>query len=230
MPVVETGQDQGDDAALIEEQAKIDQARSDLYDEAAGEQPTPPEENLILGKSQSQADLVDAYKNLQRENERLRSDDDGDDDEDDGPEGYDRDDEDDDDDDDDNQLTAEDASRIRSSIFNQAGGQERYQALMGWASQNMDEARTQSFNDALESGNEGSILSQLKGIQYDHMMATGYEPKLTGGRAPSNEIRGYASEAQVIKAMQDPRYGSDPAYVKEVEQRIAVSDVFNKRS
>ena len=231
MPTIEAGQDPIDESpAAVEEQAKIDQARSDLYDEAAGKQPGAPEENLILGKYQSQADLIDAYKNLQRENERLRSDDDEDDDEDDGPEGYDRDDEDDDDDDDDdNQLTAEDASRIRSSIFDQVGGQERYQALMGWASQNMDAARTQSFNDALESGNEGSILSQLKGIQYDHMMATGYEPKLTGGRAPSNEIRGYASEAQVIRAMQDPRYGSDPAYVKEVEQRIAVSDVFNKR-
>ena len=225
MPVVETGQDQGDDAALIEEQGKIDQARSDLYDEAAGEQPTPPEENLILGKYQSQADLVDAYKNLQRENERLRAGDEA-------PEetgGYDSDQPEAEAEDDGNQLTAEDATRIRSSVFNQVGGQERYQALMGWASQNMDEARTQAFNDALSSGNEGSILSQLKGIQYDHMMATGYEPKLTGGRAPTNEVRGYASEAQVIKAMQDPRYGSDPAYVQEVEQRIAVSNVFNKR-
>ena len=221
MPVVETGQDQGDDAALVEEQGKIDQARADLYDEAAGEQPVPPEENLILGKYQSQADLVDAYKNLQRENERLRTG------EVEQPEeqGYDND----NDDDSGNQLTAEDAGRIRDNVFNQVGGQERYQALMGWAVNNVDEARTQAFNAALQSGNEGAILSQLKGIQYDHMMATGYEPKLTGGRAPSNEVQGYSSEAQVIRAMQDPRYQDDPAYIKEVEQRIAVSNVFNKR-
>ena len=70
---------------------------------------------------------------------------------------------------------------------------------------------------------------QVKGIQYDYMMATGYEPKLTGGRAPTNDVRGFASEAQVIAAMQDPRYGTDPAYIKEVEQRIAVSNVFNQR-
>ena len=221
MPVVETGQDQGDDAALVEEQAKIDQARSDLYDEAAGEQPGAPEDNLILGKYQSQADLVDAYKNLQRENERLRTGEveqpelDSPDREEEQEQG--------------NQLTAEDAGRIRDNVFGQVGGQERYQALMGWASQNIDEVRTQAFNDALQSGNEGAILSQLKGIQYDHMMATGYEPKLTGGRAPTNEVQGYSSEAQVIRAMQDPRYQDDPAYIKEVEQRIAVSNVFNKR-
>ncbi len=221
MPVVETGQDQGDDAALVEEQAKIDQARSDLYDEAAGNQPAAPEDNLILGKYQSQADLVDAYKNLQRENERLRTGEveqpevDSPDREEEQEQG--------------NQLTAEDAGRIRDNVFGQVGGQDRYQALMGWASQNIDEARTEAFNDALQSGNEGAILSQLKGIQYDHMMATGYEPKLTGGRAPTNEVQGYSSEAQVIRAMQDPRYQDDPAYIKEVEQRIAVSNVFNKR-
>ena len=221
MPVVETGQDQGDDAALVEEQGKIDQARADLYDEAAGEQPGAPEENLILGKYQSQADLVDAYKNLQRENERLRTG------EVEQPEdqSYDSDDE----DDSDSQLTAEDAGRIRDNVFSQVGGQERYQALMGWAVNNVDEMRTEAFNDALRSGNEGAILSQLKGIQYDHMLATGYEPKLTGGRAPSNQVQGYSSEAQVIRAMQDPRYQDDPAYIKEVEQRIAVSNVFNNR-
>ncbi len=221
MPVVETGQDQGDDAALVEEQAKIDQARSDLYDEAAGNQPAAPEDNLILGKYQSQADLVDAYKNLQRENERLRTG------EVEQPEidSPDREEE----QEQDNQLTAEDAGRIRDNVFGQVGGQDRYQALMGWAANNIDEARTQAFNDALQSGNEGAILSQLKGIQYDHMMATGYEPKLTGGRAPTNEVQGYSSEAQVIRAMQDPRYQDDPAYIKEVEQRIAVSNVFNKR-
>ena len=221
MPVVETGQDQGDDAALVEEQAKIDQARSDLYDEAAGEQPGAPEDNLILGKYQSQADLVDAYKNLQRENERLRTGEveqpelDSPDREEEQEQG--------------NQLTAEDAGRIRDNVFSQVGGQERYQALMGWAANNIDATRTQAFNDALQSGNEGAILSQLKGIQYDHMMATGYEPKLTGGRAPTNEVQGFSSEAQVIRAMQDPRYQDDPAYIKEVEQRIAVSNVFNKR-
>ena len=221
MPVVETGQDQGDDAALVEEQAKIDQARSDLYDEAAGEQPAAPEDNLILGKYQSQADLVDAYKNLQRENERLRTGEveqpevDSPDREEEQEQG--------------SQLTAEDAGRIRDNVFGQVGGQDRYQALMGWAANNIDGARTQAFNDALQSGNEGAILSQLKGIQYDHMMATGYEPKLTGGRAPTNEVQGYSSEAQVIRAMQDPRYQDDPAYIKEVEQRIAVSNVFNKR-
>ena len=219
MAVIETGQDDTVDQGAVEEQAKIDQARADLYDEAAGNEPGEPEESLILGKYKSQSDLVDAYKNLQRENERLRG---GEVEEaEEEPEAQQEEPE--------NRLTSEDATRIRGNMFDQVGGADKYQALMGWASQNLNESRAESFNEALNSGNEGAILAQLKGIQYDHMMATGYEPKLTGGRAPTQDVRGFASEAQVIAAMQDPRYGNDPAYVKEVEQRIAVSNVFNQR-
>lgn len=222
MPVIETGQDNTADQGAADEQAKIDQARADLYDEAAGNEPGEPEESLILGKYKSQSDLVDAYKNLQRENERLRGGESEPEADYEQPEAEES-------EEPENQLTDEDATRIRENMFSQAGGMDKYQALMGWASQNLDEGRAAAFNEALQSGNEGAILSQLKGIQYDHMMATGYEPKLTGGRAPTNDVRGFASEAQVIAAMQDPRYGNDPAYIKEVEQRIAASNVFNQR-
>ena len=227
MPVIETGQDNTADQGAIEDQAKFDAARAELYDEATGGQPPAQEEgeDLILGKYKSQEDLVDAYKNLQRENERLRN---GEPEEVEEPEsrgeptpsneppeqGG---------------ITAEEAERIRDNVFNQAGGKERFQALLGWASQNLDQPRIDAFNKTLDTGDQDLIMAQVKGIQYDYMMATGYEPKLTGGRAPTNDVRGFQSEAQVIAAMQDPRYGNDPAYIKEVEQRIAVSNVFNQR-
>ena len=221
MPIIETGQDNSVDQGAIDEQAKVDQARAELYDEAAGDQPSEEGEDLILGKYKSQDDLIDAYKNLQRENQRLRGDEQVEESEPEAstesePEAED-------------QLSEEDFVRIRDNIFKQAGGQEKFQRLLGWASQNLDDNRINSFNSALDSADEHTIISQLKGMQYDYMMATGYEPKLTGGRAPSNDVQGFASEAQVIAAMQDPRYQNDPAYIKEVEQRIAVSNVFNQR-
>ena len=224
MPVVETGQDNTPDQGAVEEQARIDQARADLYDEATGGQPPAQqeEESLILGKYKSQEDLVDAYKNLQRENERLRN---GEPVEAEAPEPTPEPEQ----QQQQNQLIPEEAARIRDNIFQQAGGQEKYQALLGWASQNLPQDRVDAFNNALNQANEEAIMAQLKGVQYDYMMATGYEPRLTGGRAPTNDVQGFASEAQVIAAMQDPRYGNDPAYIKEVEQRIAVSNVFNQR-
>ena len=69
-------------------------------------------------------------------------------------------------------------------------------------------------------------MQALKSIQYDHLMSNGYEPKLTGGSAPAMEVRGFQSEAQVVQAMNDPRYSgpnADPAYIREVEQKMAVN-------
>ena len=226
MPEVQMGMDSSPSevAAVAEESAKVEAARAELYDEATG----ASEGELILGKYQSVDDLANAYQSLQAEYSRLKGgavqqeeqpaaeveqeDDDDEDEEEPQP-----------------QITTERAQQIRERIMEQAGGDQQYQRIAGWASQNLPEERLTAFNNALNSGDEGAILNQLKGLQYDFMMSNGYEPKLSGGRSPSSEIKGFSSEAQVVEAMNDPRYSGsnpDPAYIREVERRIAVSNVF----
>ena len=224
MAEIQTGlDDASNQEGYAEEQAKIQAAKAELYDE---QQQTAQEENgLILGKYQTQEDLVEGYRNLQREVERMRR---GEAEEPEAPVSEDpREDE--DEDDDAPELSTEHYERIKGRMFEQVGGEEKYQALMRWGQKNVSDAQAEAYKEALDSGNETLILQMLKGFQFDQMMSTGYEPKLTGGRAPSQQIQGFASEAQVVEAMRDPRYATDPAYVKEVEKRIAVSDVFNAR-
>lgn len=231
MPEIITGQDAAasfEAAGGADEAARVDAARAELVDEAIGntgeQEPSP----LILGKYQSTEDLANAYVNLQREYTRLKN----------GqasspgeaqtseaqePEGSEA-----------PQAGADPAAvaRIQASVFQQAGGEAEYQRLATWAASNISTERLNSYNQALASADEGAILNALKGLQYDYMMKNGYEPRLTGGRAPSNEIKGFESEAQVVAAMKDPRYSGDspdPAYIKEVERRIAVSNVFQTR-
>ena len=234
MPEVQVGADGSfaDQSAMAEESAKVDAARAELLDEATGQQ-EGGEGELILGKYKSTEDLAAAYQSLQAEYTRLKGGQaepapledatpasvEAPEPEQDAPADKPR-------------LTVQDAERIRDQMFEQVGGEERYKAVAGWAARNLPPDRIGAFNAALEQGDQSQIINQLKGLQYDYMMATGYEPRLTGGRAPSNQVKGFASEAQVIEAMQDPRYSGsnpDPAYIKEVEQRIAVSNVFTPR-
>lgn len=233
MPEITTGQDGSfADSAVAEEAAKVETARAELYDEATGGE--PPAGELILGKYQSVDDLAQAYQSLQAEYSRLKNgqeppeqppaeqqdeaeDDDEDEEETPEPQGN---------------ISREQAEAIRQSVLQQAGGEKQYQRLASWAANNLEPERLDAFNAALNQGNEPVILSLLKGLQYDFMMSNGYEPRLSGGRAPSNEIKGFSSEAQVVEAMNDPRYSGpnpDPAYIKEVERRIAVSNVFQSR-
>ena len=213
MPAIETdGSAFQDEGALAEEQAKVDQAKAELMDEET------QETGYLGGKYKSIEDLENGYKAMQAEYTRLKeevgqpvaaSDDDDDDEEDNSP-----------------QLTDEQFGQIRQAMLDQVGGEAKYNALVQWAAANIDQDRQQAYDDALNSGNQTQIMQALKSIQYDHMMSNGYEPKLTGGRAPSLEVRGFQSEAQVVEAMRDPRYSgpnADPAYIREVEQKLAVN-------
>ena len=231
MAEIQTGlDDSSNQEGFAEEQARIMAAKAELYDEQ--QQGIEEENGLILGKYQTQEDLVEGYRNLQREVERMRrgevepsaepaeapeapeapSSEDPREEEDDSPE-----------------LSNADYERIKGRMFEQVGGEGKYHQLMNWGAKNISAQAAEAYKEALDNGDEATILTMLKGFQYDQMMSTGYEPRLTGGRAPSQDIQGFTSEAQVVAAMQDPRYGTDPAYVKEVEKRIAVSNVFNAR-
>ena len=223
--LIQTGDGSFESDGVAEEAAKVEAARTELIDEAM-----PQGEGLIMGKYNSQDEVVEAFKSLQSEYSRLKA----------GQEaapaapepaapsyqpeeqpG--------------NQVTPEQAAGIRESMFKQVGGEDRYKAVAGWASTNLPQERLTSFNQALESGNQSQIINQLKGLQYDHMMATGYEPRLARGTsAAQSSAVPFESEAQVVAAMSDPRYQNgprmDPTYIKEVEQRMKASTgVFQSR-
>ena len=227
MAEIQTGQDGSlenqDDLAT--EQEKINAAKAELYDE----QQRGEEEGLILGKYRTQEDLVEGYRNLQREVERMRQ---GGEVSAEAPEAPEAPSSEEEDEEPSNQLTEEEAIRIRDAMFEQAGGQDKYQQLMSWAGQNASQQQADAYQQALDAGDEQSIMSQLKAFQYDMMMNRGYEPKLTGGRAPTQDVKGFESEAQVVAAMSDPRYSGsnpDPAYIREVERRMSISKVFMER-
>ena len=228
--LIQTGNDGSFEAdAAAVETAKVDAARSELIDEASPD----TGDSLIMGKYNNVDDVVSAFKALQSEYSKLkggqeaapsvpdqaappqqeqqRSEQPA------------------------NQVTAEQAAVIRDQMFEQVGGEDRYKAVAAWASTNLPEARLTSFNKALESGDQAQIINQLKGLQYDHLQANGYEPRLARGTAaPQSRATPFESEAQVVAAMNDPRYQNgprmDPSYIKEVEQRMAASTgVFSSR-
>ena len=211
MPAIETdGSAFQDEGALAEEQAKVEQAKAELMDEE------PQERGYLGGKYQSVEDLENGYKAMQAEYTRLKEEvnqpvaEEGSEDEEDDLPG----------------MTHEQVDQIRAAMFDQVGGQAKYTALCEWAQQNISQERQEAFDSALRSADQTQIMQALKSIQYDHMMSNGYEPKLTGGGAPSMEVRGFQSEAQVVEAMRDPRYSgpnADPAYIREVESKMAAN-------
>ena len=118
------------------------------------------------------------------------------------------------------ELTQQDINSIQNSV----GGEAAYQQLVGWAAQNFSEAEIQAFDNVVDSGNVAAINLALAGLQARYTDANGYEGKMIQGKAaaPADTFK---SQAEVVRAMSDPKYDRDPAYRNEIMEKLARSDL-----
>lgn len=116
------------------------------------------------------------------------------------------------------------AEQARDQIFQEVGGQEEFEAMADWAVANLSQAELNQYNTAVESGDMATVRSAVMSLAFRYQREVGRDPKLVGGKGGG--LSGFESVAQLTAAMKDPRYHSDPAYRREVEQRLSRSNIF----
>lgn len=117
------------------------------------------------------------------------------------------------------------ADRTANEVFELTGGQDNYQQMAEWASQNLSADELQAFNETIEKGTVGATKMAVAGLYARYTGANGSEPSMISGEAPG-AATGYQSRAQMTQDMRDPRYKTDPAFRQEVERKIANSNIF----
>ena len=113
-----------------------------------------------------------------------------------------------------------------SEVQNVVGGQENYAQLLDWSSQNLNQAEKDAFNDTIDNGSTEQVKIAVQGL----MARAGMSPNnpqqdMFEGSVNNTNTDTFGSVAQVTDAMNDPRYSKDPAYRKEVEDKLARSSV-----
>ncbi len=109
----------------------------------------------------------------------------------------------------------------RNQVFGLAGGEEGYKEMLAWAGQNLNKNEIEAFNKAVTSGDRDMINMAVTGLSARHKTAQG--PKLLQGQSSGGSREGFASRAELAKAVADPRYNNDPAYRRRVEEKLAIS-------
>lgn len=105
------------------------------------------------------------------------------------------------------------------SVQNFVGGTEKYQELVSWAADNFSEEEITAFDSVVETGNIPAIKLALQALQYRYQDNMGVEGNMIQGKpAASREI--FRSQAELVRAMSDPRYDQDPAYRMEVMEKL----------
>ena len=117
------------------------------------------------------------------------------------------------------------ADQSVSEIQNSVGGEKQYQAIVEWASQNLEDSEIATFNKQIEDGTIDEAKFSIKALESRYKLANGVEPNLVQGTKAGAGADTFRSVQQVVEAMNDPRYESDPAYRDEVARRMKNSDI-----
>ncbi len=118
-------------------------------------------------------------------------------------------------------LNQTDIDEIRGSV----GGEENYSALMQWATESFPEELVQGFDQLVDQGNKYAIQLAVNGLMSMYQSENGVEPELITGRGAPDRADVFRSQAEVIQAMNDPRYDRDPAYRQDIFTKLERSNL-----
>jgi len=125
------------------------------------------------------------------------------------------------------QSTADEADlpdQAINEVKNYAGGEDAYNTLVTWASQNLDQQSIAAFDSIINTGSVDAIKIAVSGLKARYQDENGYEGKMYTGKPPQNTKDVYRSQAELVRAMSDKRYDQDPAYRQDVIAKLERSD------
>ena len=118
------------------------------------------------------------------------------------------------------QMTEADATNLRNAV----GGDEKYKEMIGWAGENLTAQEIELYDSVMERGDPASAYFAVQALAYRYQDANGVEGNLVQGKSPATS-GGFRSQAELVQAMSDPRYDSDPAYRQDVTRKLERSNI-----
>ena len=120
-----------------------------------------------------------------------------------------------------NIITEQDAEILKNSV----GGEQAYEQMLSWANDNLEDSIIDMYDSVMESGDRNAAYFAMQVLASSYGESVGVEGKLVQGKAPTETTKGFKSQAEVVNAMQDPRYDRDPAYRQEIMAKLERSNV-----
>ena len=117
-------------------------------------------------------------------------------------------------------ITADDVQALQGIV----GGEQQYAQMMGWAQESLSEQEISMYDAVMDKGDPLACYFAVNALALRFQEAQGYDGQMLTGKAPSNQ-QGFRSQAELVRAMSDPRYDNDPAYRADVAAKLEMSDL-----
>jgi len=107
------------------------------------------------------------------------------------------------------------------------GGEQNYANMIDWAQKSLNEQEVKMFDAVMERGDPLAAFFAVRSLAYAYNDAIGYDGKMVQGKAPRQSNDQFRSQQEVVKAMADPRYEEDPAYRRDIMEKLERSPNVN---
>ena len=118
-------------------------------------------------------------------------------------------------------ITEAQISDIKKSV----GGDRVYANVVNWAKDSLDKSQVNAFDEVVNTGSVEAIKLAVAGLKAQYDNANGVEGRMVTGKAPTNSGDIFRSQAELVAAMNDPRYDRDPAYRQDVIEKLDRSNL-----
>ena len=119
------------------------------------------------------------------------------------------------------QMSEKDVSELKGIV----GGDANYNNMLQWAKSNLQEQEIDMFDAVMARGDVASAFFAINSLAQRYQEQSGYDGKMLTGNTPSTKGDTYRSQAEMVAAMSDPKYDKDPAYRRDVMEKVARSDI-----
>jgi hypothetical protein len=110
-------------------------------------------------------------------------------------------------------------------LYDMVGGQDQYTEMLQWASNNCEQEMIEAYDAVMQKGDPASCFFAVQALAFRMAETEGWQPQdFLNGSTPVQTADVFRSQAEVVAAMQDPRYDNDPAYRQDVMNKLERSD------
>ena len=113
-----------------------------------------------------------------------------------------------------------------SQLFDMVGGESSYKDMLSWAGDALSKEEIEMYDSVMADGNANAIFFAVQALNGKYTDAVGKDGQLLTGRsaapAADNSLR---SQSELVAAISDKRYDSDPAYRSDVMRKLENSDL-----
>lgn len=100
------------------------------------------------------------------------------------------------------------------------GGEQNYSNMIDWAQKTLNEQEVRMFDAVMERGDPLAAFFAVRSLAYAYNDAIGYDGNMVQGKAPRQSNDQFRSQQEVVRAMADPRYDEDPAYRRDIMEKL----------